>query len=394
MARLAAQTAAVVSMNLRSLPARASLAMVTLLAVAIVVAVLLSFLAMANGFRATVAGTGSPRVAIVMREGSESEINSTITREQVNLLLEAPNVARGEAGPLGSAELYVIVDGIKRDGGTRANLPLRGIDPAGVQLREGVQVVEGRMFTPGTNEIVVGESVLREFEGFELGREVRFSRTTWTVVGVFAMRGSVFESELWADARAVQSLFQRGSTYQTMRLGLADPARFAELRDHVRNDPRLKLDARTEQEYFANQAKQTSDLIMYLGWPLGIAMAFGALAGALNTMYSSVALRAREIATLRALGFSGAAAFGGTLVESLVLSLAGGLLGALVTYVFFDGLSTTTLGGSFTQVVFRFDLSAALLWQGALLALAIGLLGGVFPAWRAAKTPVAVAFRA
>lgn len=393
MSQLGAQVAAVVGMNLRSLPSRASLALVTLLAVAIVVAVLLSFLAMANGFRQTVAGSGSRDIAIVMREGSEAELNSTITREQANLLLEAPNVARGPSGPIGSAELYVIVDGIKREGGTPANLPLRGIDQQGVLLREGVSLVAGRMFTPGTNEIVVGQGVLREFEGFEMGKELRFNRSSWQVVGVFEMDGSVFESELWADVRSVQSLFERGSTYQTMRLRLGDAARFEELREFVKNDPRLKLDARTESDYYAEQSRQTSDIIMYLGWPLGIAMAFGALAGALNTMYTAVAMRAREIATLRALGFSGSAAFAGTLVESMVLSVAGGLLGALATFLFFDGLSASTLGGSFTQVVFRFDLSAALLWQGVLLAVVIGFFGGVFPAWRAAHTPVAAAFR-
>ncbi len=393
MSRLPAQISAVVIMNLRSLPSRASISLVTLVAVAVVVTVLLSFLAMANGFRATVAGTGSPDVAILLREGSEAELNSTITREQVNLLVDAPNVARGPDGPLASAELYVIVDGIKRDGGTRANLPLRGIEPAGVALREGVQIVEGRMFSPGTNEIVVGQGAMREFAGFELGKELRFSRSTWKVVGVFAMRGSVFESELWADARSVQSLFNRGSRFQTMRLKLADPSRFAELRDFAKNDPRLQLEAKTEQAYYAGQSQRTSDLIMLLGWPLGIAMAFGALAGALNTMYTSVLMRSREIATLRALGFSGIAAFAGTLVESLVLSMAGDVLGALATWLFFDGLSASTLGGSFTQVVFSFQLTPALVLQGALLALVIGLVGGVFPAWRAARTPVSTAFR-
>ncbi len=393
MSRLPAQISAVVIMNLRSLPSRASISLVTLVAVAVVVTVLLSFLAMANGFRATVAGTGSPDVAILLREGSETELNSTITREQVNLLADAPNVARGPDGPLISAELYVVVDGIKREGGTRANLPLRGIGPAGVALREGVQIVEGRMFSPGTNEIVVGQGAMREFAGFELGKELRFSRSTWKVVGVFAMRGSVFESELWADARSVQSLFNRGSRFQTMRLKLADPSRFAELRDFAKNDPRLQLEAKTEQAYYAGQSQRTSDLIMLLGWPLGIAMAFGALAGALNTMYTSVSMRSREIATLRALGFSGIAAFAGTLVESLVLSMAGGVLGALATWLFFDGLSASTLGGSFTQVVFSFQLTPALVLQGALLALVIGLVGGVFPAWRAARTPVSTAFR-
>jgi putative ABC transport system permease protein len=286
-----------------------------------------------------------------------------------------------------------VVDGIKRQSGTRANLPLRGVSLAGVALRDNVKIVEGRMFNPGTNEIVVGEGAMREFSGFELGKELRFSRSTWKVVGVFSMNGAVFESELWADVRSVQSLFNRGSAFQTMRLKLEDPSRIGELRETVLNDPRLKLEVKTEQDYYSAQSRRTSDLIMLLGWPLGIAMAFGALAGALNTMYTSVSMRAREIATLRALGFSGIAAFAGTLVESLVLSMAGGVLGALATWTFFDGLSASTLGGSFTQVVFSFRLTPALVWQGALLALVIGFAGGVFPAWRAARTPVSTAFR-
>ena len=393
MARLGAQISAVVSMNLRSIPSRASISLVTLVAVAVVVTVLLSFLAMANGFRSTVAGTGSSKVAIVLREGSEAELNSTLSREQANLLADLPGVKRGPDGPLASAELYVVVDGIKRQSGTRANLPLRGLAISGVGLRENVKIVAGRMFNPGTNEIVVGEGAVREFAGFDLGQEVRFNRSTWKVVGVFSMNGSVFESELWADVRSVQSLFNRGSAFQTMRLALEDPSRINELRDTVRADPRLQLDVKTEQDYYSAQSRRTSDLIMLLGWPLGIAMAFGALAGALNTMYTSVLMRSREIATLRALGFSGIAAFAGTLAESLVLAVAGGILGALATWTFFDGISASTLGGSFTQVVFSFKLTPALLWQGAVLALVIGLAGGVFPAWQAARTPVSTAFR-
>lgn len=393
MQHLGSQIAAVVGMNLRSLPSRASISLVTLVAVAVVVTVLLSFLAMANGFRSTVAGTGATDVAIVLREGSEAELNSTLSREQANLLADLPGVKRGPEGPLASAELYVVVDGIKRQSGTRANLPLRGVSLAGVSLRDGVKIVEGRMFNPGTNEIVVGEGAMREFSGFELGKELQFSRSTWKVVGVFSMNGSVFESELWADVRSVQSLFNRGSAFQTMRLKLDDPAGIDALRETVRADPRLQLEVKTEQDYYSAQSSRTSDLIMLLGWPLGIAMAFGALAGALNTMYTSVSMRAREIATLRALGFSGIAAFAGTLVESLVLSIAGGVLGAVATWMFFDGLSASTLGGSFTQVVFSFKLTPALVWQGAVLALVIGFAGGVFPAWRAARTPVSTAFR-
>jgi putative ABC transport system permease protein len=388
------QIIAVIGMNVRSLPSRAGVALVTVFAVAVVVGVLLGFLAMGSGFTRTVGGSGSEDVAIVMRDGSESELNSSLSRDQINILDGAPGVVRDASGPLASAELYVIVDGIKRQSNTRANLPFRGIGARGVALREGVVITRGRMFRAGTNEMIVGEGVLREFDGFELGAERRFNRASWKVVGVFSMQGSVFESELWADTGAVQSLFQRGNTFQTMRLKMNSPQDMQRLRTFVANDPRLKLEAKTEAEYFAAQAERTSDLIMYLGWPLGIAMAFGALAGALNTMYASVSMRTREIATLRALGFSGTAAFAGTLAESMLLSIIGGVCGALAAWLLFNGMSASTLGGSFTQVVFRLDVSLSLVWQGALLALVIGLIGGVFPAWRAARLPVAAAFRA
>lgn len=393
MANTLGQIGAVVGMNVRGLRARAALALSTVCTIAVVVAVLLAFLAMSNGFRATVASSGSPGIAVVMREGSESELNSNLAREQVDLLESAPNVARAGEAPLVSGEMYVIVDGISRSNALRANLPLRGIGEQGLALRPGVRIVAGRMFRPGTNEIVVGAGAQREFSNFDLGSEIRFNRASWTVVGVFALDGSVFESELWADVRTVQSLFQRGSSVQTVRLKLADPARLPELVAWVAADPRLKLDVRTEEAYYAAQSSQTSDLIMYLGWPLGIAMAIGALAGALNAMYTSVQSRAREIATLRAMGFGSTATFFGTLAESMVLALAGGVLGALAAWLFFDGISATTLGSSFTQVVFRFQISPAVVWQGALLALAIGFIGGVFPAWRAARVPVAQAFR-
>jgi putative ABC transport system permease protein len=394
MGALVRQVVAVAGIGMRGLGTRVGDSLVTVLAVAIVVGVLLAFLAMGEGFRRTVGGSGAKDVAIVMREGSVSELNSAVSRDQVNILLDAPGVARGADGPLASAELYVIVDGIKRASGTRANLPLRGIATRGVALRDGVAITRGRMFAPGTNEMLVGEGVLREFSGFELGRKIRFSRANWRVVGVFSKPGSVFESELWADAASVQSLFRRENTFQTVRLKLRSPADMDAVRRFVAEDPRLKLEVRTEAEYFAAQAQRTSDLILYLGWPLGVAMAFGALAGALNTMYTSVARRTREIATLRAMGFSGAAAFAGTLLESLLLSVLGGMLGALASWLLFDGLSASTLGGSFTQVVFRLDVSPALVWRGALLACVIGLVGGVFPAWRAARLPVAAAFRA
>jgi putative ABC transport system permease protein len=351
--------------------------------------VLLSFLAMANGFQRTLASSGADDVAIVLRAGSQAEINSTMTREQVRLIEEGPGIARSADGkPLVSAELYLIVDGVKRSSQTKANLPFRGIGPEGAAVRKGIKIVEGRMFRSGANEIVVGKALLREFQGLEIGQTAKFSTGQWTVVGVFEADGSVFESEIWADLPVVQSLFRRTNFFQTVRVRLQSPAALDDLKRYIDTDPRLKLDVKSEAAYFAEQASQTTDLIQWLGWPLAIAMALGALAGALNTMYSSVAARAVEIATLRAIGFGGCPAFVGTLVESLILAVIGGIIGATATYLVFDGFSASTLGAGFTQVVFSFSLSPALIVQGALLAVAIGLAGGLFPAIRAARMPI------
>ena len=383
------QVAAVSLINVKSIPQRFWLSLSTVVAVALVVMVLLSFLAMANGFKRTLAASGAEDVAIVLRGGSQAEINSTVSRDQVRLIEDGPGIARGPAGrPLVSAELYLIVDGVKRTTQTKANLPLRGIGQEGATVRKGIRIVEGRMFAPGANEIVVGKALLREFQGLELGQTVRFATSQWTVVGVFEADGSVFESEIWGDLPVVQSLFRRDNIFQTVRVRLESPAAFDSLKRFVEEDPRLKLDIKTEAAYFAEQASQTSDLIQNLGWPLAIAMALGALAGALNTMYSSVAARAVEIATLRAIGFGGFPAFVGTLVESLILSVLGGIIGATATYLVFDGFSASTLGASFTQVVFNFTLSPALIAQGVILALAVGLAGGLFPAIRAARMPI------
>jgi putative ABC transport system permease protein len=389
MRSLLLQVIAVTSINLKSISQRLWLSLSTVVAVALVVIVLLAFLAMANGFQRTLAGSGSDDIAIFLRGGSQAEINSTVARDQVRLIEDAPGIARGADGkPLLSPELYVVVDGVKRASQTKANLPLRGIGEQGAALRKGITIAQGRMFNRGANEVVVGKGLLKEFEGFELGRTVTFATSRWTVVGIFEAEGSVFESEIWADLPVVQSLFNRPNFVQTVRVRLESPASLAALKSHNDDDPRLKLDVKTEAAYFADQAGQTTDLIQNLGWPLAIAMALGALAGALNTMYSSVAARAVEIATLRAIGFGGFPAFVGTLVESLVLAAIGGLIGAAATWAIFDGLTASTLGGNFTQVVFAFKLSSALIWQGVLLALAVGLIGGLFPAIRAARMPI------
>lgn len=390
---LFSQIGTVVVMNIRSLPQRLWMSLAAVLAVSVVVAVLLSFLAMSNGFSSTLSGTGSDSVAIVTRSGSQSELNSVISRDSVNIVSTAPGIATTADGqPFFSAELYVVVDGIKKSSGTEVNIPMRGISPIGFDLRDQVDITAGRMFVAGTNELIVGQGVLDQFSGFELGQEVSFGKTRWAVVGVFSTGGSAFESELWADARMVQDLFNRGNSFQTMRIKLSQPGDVSGIRDLIENDPRLILDVDTETDYFSAQGDALEGVVIF-GWIISIVMGLGALAGALNTMYTSVASRAAEIATLRAIGFSNLSAFFGTLSESILLSLIGGVVGAMVSYLFMDGLTTATMGPGFTQVVFTFELSPELFQNGIMLALLIGLVGGFFPAWRAARLPVITAFQ-
>ena len=383
---LMSQTRSVIAMNVRSIPQRLWMSLATVVSIALVVAVLLGFLSLANGFNQTLKGSGAPDVAIVLRDGSESELNSTLMRDQLDLLGRGPGVKAGADGrPVVSGELLFVVDGIKKSSRTKANMPLRGVGANGLLVRKQAKIREGRMFAPGSNEIVVGAGLLREFEGFEMGKSVRFGAQTWRVVGVFEAPGTVFESELWADAPVVQSLFKRGTSFQTARVVLTSPAALPSFVAYAKNEPRLQLKAQSEQAYFAAQAERSGLLIKYFGWPLGIMMAVGALAGALNTMYASVSNRAAEIATLRVIGFSGFSAFMGTMVEALVLSAMGALVGVLICAVGFNGLSASTLGAGFTQVAFRVQIGPEIVGQAVTLALIIGLVGGIFPGWRAAR---------
>lgn len=388
------QIGAVTMINLRSIPQRAGLSLATIISIALVTGVLLGFLAMSNGFRQTLSGTGSENVAVILRAGSQAELNSGLSRDQVRLIEEAPGVARNaEDQPLVSGELYVIVDGIKRASQTEANLPLRGVGEQAVALRDGLTLVEGRMFEPGTNELVVGEAIIREFQGFDLGETIRLGSNEWVVVGIFSTGGSVFESEIWADLAVIQNLYNRGTGVQSIRVQLTTPTEIDALREYAENDPQLNLDIEPEVEFYANQAGGTAVLIEFIGWPLSIIMAIGALAGAWNTMYSSVDNRMREIATLRAIGFSGFAAAIGTMVESIILSALGGLLGALMVYLVFNGVSASTLGSGFTQVVFSFAVTGDSIITGMVLAMIIGFFGGLVPAIRSAYVPLLAVHR-
>ncbi len=383
------QIGSVTMINLRSIPQRLGMSLATVVAVAFVVGVLLAFLAMANGFRATMEGTGSEDIAVILGSGAQAELNSNLGRDSALLIEQAPGIARDADGrPVTSGELYVIVDGKKRASNTDANLPLRGIGPMGPELRSGFTLSQGRMFEPGAAELIVGEGVLREFSGFDLGETIRLGTNTWTVVGVFSTGGTVFDSEIWSDIGVLQNLYQRGSSVQTVRAKMTSPAAIDDLKAYVEGEPRLDVDVSSEKEFLAQQAGGTATLIKWLGWPLAIAMAIGALAGAWNTMYSSVDARIREIATLRAIGFGGFPAFVGTVAESLLLAAPGGLLGAIVTYLIFDGISASTMGSSFTQVVFSFAVTPSSVFAAMVLAIIVGFLAGLIPAIRAARVPL------
>ncbi|MGH6616338.1 ABC transporter permease [Sphingomonas sp.] len=382
------QILAVSKINLLSLPQRLWTSLSAMISVALVVFVLLGALALNNGFQNTLNSSGAETVAIVLRDGAGTEINSALTQDQQNLLEEAPGIARRDGQPLVSREMLVVVDGRKKSTGTRVNLPLRGLDPAGLKVREGFRITEGRMFAPGSGEIVVGRAALGTFDGLALGREARMGANSWKIVGIFESGGSVFESELWADRRVVQSLFSRGSTVQSLRVRLTGPGALASLQRYNAADPRLKTDIRTERSYFAAQSRRTSDLITHIGKPITLLMALGALGGAINAMYASVANRAGEIATLRTLGFGRLATFIGTMVEALLLAMSGGVIGMAAAFLIFNGLSVSTIGANFAQTVFELQLSTGQVLEGTFWAATLGLLGGFLPAWRAARRPI------
>jgi putative ABC transport system permease protein len=387
------QLGAITLMNLRTIPQRAGASLTAAVGVAGVVAVMVAVLSIAEGFRETLRSTGSPDTAMVLRAGSDSELSSGLTLEDTKIVADAPGVRRGAGGPLASAELYVIVDVPKRSTGTEANVPLRGVEPAAFEIRDGVSIVEGRRFEPGRNEIIVGRGAAAEFE-LDLGARLTWGQNPWTVVGVFADGGSLSESEIWTDVRVLQPAYNRGSTFQSVYLALESAAAFDGFKDALTADPRVNVRVVRQDEYFASQSRTLDNIIRLLGGVVVLLMGVGAVFGAINTMYSAVAARNREIATLRALGFGSVPVVVSVLAESLLLALAGGLVGGAVAYFGFNGYRAATLNWqSFSQVVFAFRVTPALLTQGLALSLLMGLLGGLLPAVRAARVPVASALR-
>jgi putative ABC transport system permease protein len=393
------QVAALIGLNLRTLGQRRGSALSTLVGVACVVAVFVALLSMAEGFRATMMATGSPATVLVLRGGSDSEMMSGLQRDATQVIADAPGVARAAAvqngaGPAASAELFVIVDLPKRSTGTDANVPMRGVQPAAFAIRNDLKIVAGRRFEPGRNEVIVGRAAAEEFVGLDLGRHLRWGENEWTVVGLFTDNGSLTESEIWCDAGVLQPAYRRGNSFQSVHARLESAGAFTAFKDALTADPRLDVKVLRETDYYAEQSNALTLMIRVLGYVIALLMALGAVFGALNTMYNAVAARTREIATLRALGFGRGPVVVSILAESLVISLVGAALGAAVAYFGFNGIRTSTLNWqSFSQVAFAFKVTPALLVLGSGMALAIGLVGGLFPAIRAARLPVATALR-
>ena len=389
------QVVAVTTFNLSSMRQRLGSSLVVVVGVAGVVMVLIGVLSVASGFRKTLESTGEPENVLVLRGGSDAEMNSGLGLDSVRIIADAPQLAQLESRPLASAELYVILDLPMKSTGTPANVPLRGVDPEMVYpVRGQVNMVAGRPFEAGRNEVVVGRAAAVQFAGLELGDQLDVGEGKWVVVGHFDTGGTVSDSEIWCDAKVLQPAYRRGSSYQSVHARLTHAEDFTAFKDGLTSDPRLDVKVIRETDYHAQQSTAFTTFVTVLGTLIGGLMGIGAIFGALNTMYTAVSARSREIATLRALGFGSGPVVVSVMVESMLLALAGGFLGAAVAYGLFHGYQAATINfQTFSQIAFGFAVTPQLMKLGIFYAMLMGFVGGFFPAIRAARLPVATALR-
>jgi putative ABC transport system permease protein len=398
MFRWLSQITTLTAFNLRTLPQRPGSVGAALVGMAGVVAVLVGVLSIQQGFARTLEATGDPGTAFVLRGGADGEMMSIVSRDDARLIGEAPAIAKGKIGeadgPLVSPELFVVIGLPKKTTGTDANVPLRGVVPAAFGVHDRVKVVEGRPFAWGRNEVIVGRAAQGQFRGLEVGRTLKLGQNDWQIVGAFTADGGLSESEIWTDAAVLQPAYRRGTTYQSVKVKLASAGSFQQFKDALTANPQLDVKVQRETEFYAGQTRGMTTLIVTLGVIIGFLMGLGAIFGALITMFTAVAARTREIATLRALGFGRSPVVFSVVAESLAIAAVGGALGALGAYLALDGFQTATINWqSFSQVAFAFAVTPLLLVLAIVYALAIGLVGGLFPALRAAWMPVAAALR-
>jgi putative ABC transport system permease protein len=388
------QIFAVTGVNLRSIGQRFGSSFVAVVGIAGVVLVFLGVLSIAEGFRAAMTDVGDPQTVMVMRAGADTEMTSGLGGDTTRIIMDTPGILRDESGAVASPELFVIVGHPTKKDASDANIPLRGVSPAALKVRPYVKIAEGRMLTPGTNEIVVGRAASEQFAGLTVGATHSWGQNSWRVVGIFEAGGSVAESEIWCDAKVLQPAYRRGNSYQSVYVRLENVDGFQAFKDALTTNPQISVTAIREPDYYAAQSEILHQIISTIGFIIAGLMGIGAVFGAVNTMYSAVATRTREIATLRALGFGNFPVVFSVLTEAVFLALVGGLLGGLVAWLAFNGYQTSTMNfQSFSQVAFSFAVTPALLGQALIYSVVMGLLGGIFPAVRAARLPIVTALR-
>lgn len=390
------QAASVAGVGISTLRQRLGSSSVVVIGIAGVVAVLVAMLSMAEGYRQTLSRTGSDDSVLVLRGASAAEVMSTLDLASINVIEQVPGIARGPDGrPLASPETVVAanlpVKGMAPD--VDGSVQLRGVGDRAWLVRPQVKIVQGRKFESGKREVVVGSGAQRQFAGLEVGKQIRLGSEQWTVVGVFKS-GDAMDSEVWADAEMVAATYRRGASRNAVVAKLTSAKEFKNFKAALAGDPRLQVDVTTTADYFAKQSETMTTVIRVIGIVVGSIMAIGAVFGALNTMFATVATRAREIATLRAIGFRGLPVVVAVMLETMLLALVGGLIGGLLAWAIFNGYTASTIAGGVGQLTFDFRVTGALLWSGLKWALAIGFVGGLFPALRAATLPVTSALRA
>jgi putative ABC transport system permease protein len=390
--RIGRQAASVTWVGVSTLGQRLGASSVIVVGIAGVVGVLVALLAMGDGLQKTLKSTGDTGTAIVMRGGATAELSSGVSRDDATLIAQAAGILRDAEGkPITSSELVVVANLPKKSTGTDANVEIRGVGPQAWALRPNIRIIEGRKFTPGLREMIVGKGARQQFAGLDPGSTINLNNQQWTIVGEFES-GDAHESELQGDVDTVSAAYRRQG-FQSVTVRLTSPEALDAFTAALSSDPRLKVEAKTTLEYYTAQSERLSKVIRIVGITIATIMAIGAIFGALNSMYAAVATRAREIATLRAIGFRSPPVVVSVMLETMLLALIGGLLGAFVAWLLFNNYSVSTLGSNFSQVVFQFSVSPSLLWTGVKWALAIGFVGGLLPAVRAARLPVTTALR-
>ena len=389
------QILAITGMNIRTILQRSGASIVIIIGIAGSVAVMVSLLAMAEGLSKTIASTGQVDRALIFREGSNSEMSSGIAMTDLAIIENTQGIKKSEDGPMIAAEIFTIIDLKKKGAVDTSNLPLRGVQEMSFKIRPELKIIEGKNFFPGKGEIIVGKGAANEYEGLELGNKIKIRDSEWTVVGIFSTGGDVHESEIWADLAVTQGAFRRGASASIAIVQMEENASITDLGATLELDPRLDLKVQGEVDFYEEQSSGASSLIQVFGYTVAVIMAIGAVFAALNTMYSAVSTRLVEIGTLRAVGFHGSSVLFALMIESMFLALLGGLLGAGLSYLIFNGYTVSTLASvSFTQTAFDFAVTGEIIGQGLILALIVGFLGGVLPARRAATQDITEALRA